>query len=975
MKSGMGLSLRSKGFVFASGIGMLALAMALPPVQEPQGVKATTEQAEFFETKIRPVLAESCFKCHGGNMQMAGLRLDSQQAVLKGGESGPALVPGDPDASLIVQAIRHTGRLKMPTAGKLPPDQIAAIEAWVRMGAPWPQDSVHAGQEREPLWSLSPVRKPSVPLTKDKRWARNPVDSFILASLERSNLRPAAEADRRTLIRRLTYDLTGLPPTPQEVDSFLADRSGDAYEKLVDRLLASPRYGERWARHWLDLARYADTKGYVFEEDRNYQNAYTYRAWVIEALNRDLPYDQFILQQLAADRLPGIKDGDDRSALAAMGFLTIGRRFLNNVPDIIDDRIDVTMRGFQGLTVACARCHDHKFDPIPTQDYYSLYAIFDSSEEATLPISERSIREPFERYNSQLAQADRERTGIILAQTKRLREMGDEASPEARQILQVTREGVAVSGDQLTRLAKGFEAAANERISQLDLQMAELRRNAPAAPEFAMAMVDKRDPRDGVVFRRGNPGNRGEIAPRRFLLALTNNEEERDHWTDGSGRLELAKSIASTENPLTARVMVNRVWMHHFGEGLVRTPSDFGYQGDPPTHPELLDWLASQFMQDDWSLKRLHRLLVTSSTYRQTSTSDSRTVEQDPDNRLLARMNRRRLDLEQLRDSVVAAAGDLDLADVGGRSVDLWSRPFSKKRAVYGFVERQNLPGVFRTFDFASPDATSARRFQTTVPQQALFFLNSPFSAEHARRIADRPNVSAASDNGRRVKELYRALFQRAPESAELAAGIAYLRAPNEITEQPRTSWEYGYGAVHDGKVANFTPLPAFQDGVYRGGSEFPHPRLGHLLLNAQGGHPGPSSSLAAIRRWTAPTDLLVQVGGFLEHREARGDGVLALVVSSRGGQVASWTAHGSKVVTELPLIQLRQGETLDFVVDPRGSDAFDAFSWAPTIRSVDGRVAWVAADDFGPPLPPRLSRLALYAQALMMTNEFLFVD
>ncbi|MDX1933278.1 MAG: DUF1553 domain-containing protein [Capsulimonadales bacterium] len=959
----------------------------------PAPPKPTAEEATFFENRIRPVLIENCISCHGKDAQMGGFRADSREALLKGGNGGTSLVPGDPDNSLLIKAVRHSGALKMPQGGKLKPEEIAALEAWVKMGAPWPVGGTvkmtGKGGSEQRLWSLQPVRRPVPPKVKNAARVRNPIDAFVLAKIEAKGLTPAPPLDRRSLLRRVSYDLIGLPPTAAEVDAFLADKSPDAYEKVVDRLLASPRYGERWARHWLDIARYADTKGYVFNEDRNYYNAYTYRDWVINALNDDLPYDQFIVRQLAADRLPEVRNGDDKRPLAALGFLTVGRRFLNQQPDIIDDRIDVTMRGFQGLTVGCARCHDHKFDPVPTQDYYSLYAIFASSQETTPPISEKRIRDPWERYSSDRAAAENGIREIIVAQVKRLREINRDTerrktlSDEVKQVLQAVREEETPEGDRLAKLEKAFEEAERSRLNTLRRAIADLDQAKPPTPEFAMAMDDSPNPSDGHVFRRGNPGAPGEVAPRRFLLCLSKPGTERAHWKQGSGRLELANAIASKENPLTARVFVNRVWLHHFGAGIVRTPSDFGRKGEPPTHPELLDWLASYFMDNGWSIKKLHRLMVTSATYRQSPAVSPAVFNADPENRLWARAMRRRLDLEQMRDSLMLATGTLDTNTVGGKSVDLWERrketpAFAPRRAVYGFVERQNLPGIFRTFDFASPDTTSAQRFRTTVPQQALFFMNSPFVVEQARLIAGRPDLRDAQDDAQRIRRLYRLLYGRMPDSEEVAAGLAYLKGDSAApVASAEGVWQYGYGAYNEAlqRVTAFTPLTHFTGDAYQVGREFPDKSLGYIVLNAAGGHPGQDAAHGAVRRWTAPTAMTLRIGGTLEHKGAMGDGVRGRIVSSRAGLLGQWVAHNRSERTEVAEVAVQKGETIDFVVDPQGGDAFDSFLWSPTLKTVDEKRNWNAARNFGPPAPPPVTRLTLYAQALLMTNEFLFAD
>ncbi len=948
--------------------------------QQDLTIPATPEQIAFFEAKIRPVLAENCFSCHGPKMQMADLRLDNFAGIQK----AKAIVLGKPDESPLIKAVRHTGPIKMPMDRKLKTEEIANLESWVKMGAPWPAEKKKETEPKVTLWSLAPVEKPSIPkLASNSISIKNPIDAFVLQKLQSEKLTLAPEADRRTLLRRLSYDLIGLPPNLAEVNAFIADKSPNAYEKVVDRLLSSPHYGERQARMWLDVARYADTKGYVFEEDRNYPNAYTYRDWVIQAFNRDLPYDQFVIQQLAADRLPEVQNGDDKRPLAALGFLTVGRRFLNNSHDIIDDRIDVTTRGFMGFTVSCARCHDHKFDPVPTQDYYSLYAVFASSLEKTVPISERTVREPWEQYSQRLQQAEKALRDHVTGQIKELRELNKIAekaktlTAETRAALQALREDQYPNQERLKQLTTSFSKEEVEKLKDLQAAIDQIQKNAPPLPEFAMAMADSGKPGDGVIFRRGNPGLRGDPAPRRFLSAVSP-PGERTHWTEGSGRLQLAKAIAAKENPLTARVMVNRVWQQHFGAGLVRTSSDFGFQGDKPTHPELLDFLAASFVENGWSIKKLHRAIVTSATYRQSSSTSKTLLEKDPDNRLLARMDRKRLDLEQMRDSLLLASGRLDLDKVGGKSADIWAAPFNQRRSIYGFVERQNLPGVFKTFDFASPDTTSSKRFQTTVPQQALFFLNSPFAVEHARFTSERAEITSAQDEGQRVRRLYQLLFARLPSAAEAALAKDYLRIASSSTNDiPKGSWQYGYGEYDavTKRVKKFVPFQHFADGGYRVGPMFPHPQLGYLTLNQTGGHPGRDSTHSVIRRWTSPMDGSVQVQGSLTHPSAQGDGVQARIIGNLLGLVGEWNAHNRTVKTDLPTLSVSKGDYLDFVVEPGGNDGFDSFSWSPTVITLDGKLTWSASSNFGPPPPAPLGAFPLYVQALLMTNEFLFVD
>jgi mono/diheme cytochrome c family protein len=721
--------------------GLLALAAPAGAAEPAPSAQAV----EFFEKQVRPVLATKCQSCHGPEKQRGGLRLDSRAGMLQGGGNGPVLQAQDPEKSPLIQAVRRTGDVKMPPKEKLDAQTVASLETWVKMGAPWPTEvkPVAAGKSvaevRRRHWSFQPVRLPGVPAVKNSGWVRTPVDAFVLARLEAKGLAPASEADRHVLVRRLYLDLHGLPPTPEEVQAFLADRSPDAYEKLVGHLLASSRYGERWARHWLDVARYADTRGYVFTDERRYPFSYTYRDYVIRAFNEDLPYDQFLLQQLAADQLPL---GKDTRPLAAMGFLTLGRRFLNNIHDIIDDRMDVTMRGLQGLTVACARCHDHKFDPIPTRDYYSLYGVFASSvEPRELPAI--SMPEP----TPELAAFEKELAKRKAAVEKFRTEHKKELAQRNRKFR-----------DQLRGLQK-----------QVDQWQA----TAPAAPPRAMVLQDAAAPMDSYVFLRGNPNNHGPSVPRQLPEVLAGDKPQ--PFQKGSGRLELARAIASKDNPLTARVLVNRLWLHHFGAGLVRTPSDFGLRGEPSTHPELLDWLAATFMREGWSIKKMHRVILLSSTYRQASDHPGLAAT-DPDNRLLGRMSRQRLDFESLRDTLLTVAGHLDTR-MGGRAVDLTTAPFTTRRSVYGFIDRQNLPGLFRTFDFASPDASTPQRYTTTVPQQALFLMNSPFVVEQARRFAARPDVVKQPDDAERIQRMHWIAFGRPAEPDEVALGLRFVQA------------------------------------------------------------------------------------------------------------------------------------------------------------------------------------------------------
>jgi hypothetical protein len=907
-------------------------AVDQPDGDQPAEFKATPEQESFFEQKVRPVLVARCFECHGDKKQEGGLRLDARSDATKGNESGPAIVPGKPQESRLVEVIGYQDAIRMPPKQKLTDAEIAILTEWVKIGAPFPAAPVPTGRPlgesatpegimkaRAEHWSYQPIRRPELPTVKDTSWGATSIDRFILSKLEENGLAPSSRVDRRTLLRRASFDLVGLPPTVEQVAAFENDDSEGAFGRVIDRLLESPHYGERWGRHWLDVARYADTKGYVFTEERKYPFSYTYRDYVIRAFNSDLPFDRFILEQLAADQLA---TGDDNTPLAAMGFLTLGRRFGNNQHDIIDDRIDVVSRGLLGLTTACARCHDHKFDPIPTDDYYSLYGIFASSvEPADLPlIGKPQMNDAYLEYERELARregawtamrteklaeladelrsltadclvavADKDATALpdsvalsigsdearreivtrwrnYLAETAgqphpvfgawqqlvalapegfpdqakniiaQLQEgagaqprtnalvkqaltaappqsmpdvakiygrllvdahqqwvklqadksagaaggpgttaptaLPDAAVEELRQVLYGQKNPSVVTADESRRF---FNRAVKDKLGELRRAVESFKANSPAAPPRAMVMNDAPQPMQPHVLIRGNPGRPGKEVPRRFLQVLSPADGVSDEgFQNGSGRLELAQAIASPANPLTARVIVNRVWMHHFGKGLVATPSDFGARGAAPTHPELLDFLASTFMEEGWSLKKLHRRILLSNAWQQASDDRPDGNKADPENRLIWKMNRQRLEFEPMRDALLAVAGRLDVT-AGGRPVDLFVTPYTTRRTIYGFVDRQDLPGTLRLFDFASPDVSTPMRPQTTVPQQALFGMNSAFVVEQAKALAARGEVARSADASARIPVLYRLIFARAADADEIAAGLAFL--------------------------------------------------------------------------------------------------------------------------------------------------------------------------------------------------------
>jgi mono/diheme cytochrome c family protein len=681
---------------------LLLLAAADPP-----GV-------DFYESKIRPLFHEHCNACHGTDPKKVrgGLRLDSPAAIRKGGDNGPALVAGKPDDSLLIKAVRQSGDLKMPPKGKLPASALADLERWVKMGAPMPGGSgppvvasIDWAKARE-HWAFQPVKKATPPASGGSRprLAGNAIDCFLEARLAVEKLEPTMEADRLTLIRRLTFGLIGLPPTPEEVAAFECDTRPDAYERLVDRLLASPAFGERWSRHWLDVARYAEDQAHTFAVKPS-TFAWRYRDWVIGAFNSDLPYDAFVKLQIAADLIPGTTVKDR----VALGFFGLGAQYYKNTDaarataDELDDRVDTLTRGFLGLTVSCARCHDHKFDPIPTQDYYSIAGVFHSSRLADIPMGPPEV---IARFN----------------EAKKVMDAADRATKEFLKAEKTNPAGV-----------KKLPADKQEKWKALQAALEAAKKAMPPAPPVAHGLAEGKA-EDLKVYIRGNPHTKGEAAPRRFLRILAGNDPP--PFQEGSGRRELAEAIASPDNPLTARVLVNRLWMHHMGQGIVGTPSNFGVLGEKPTHPELLDWLASELVSSGWSLKHVHRLIVTSAAYRRSSTPHKAGEQADPDNKLLWRANRRRLEVEAWRDALLAVAGQID-RQMGGPTGSL-SSPSYQRRTVYAKVSRHELDGLLRLFDFPDANITSEKRTETTVPQQMLFVLNSPFFLARAEGLAAR---------------------------------------------------------------------------------------------------------------------------------------------------------------------------------------------------------------------------------------------
>jgi cytochrome c553 len=714
--------------------------------------------ARFFEQKIRPVLVQHCYRCHSAEAKKlkGGLRLDTRAGVLRGGDSGPAIVPGKPAESLLLKALRHE-EPAMPPEEKLPDAVIADFERWIRTGAPDPREGTPAAarpaidlEAGRRFWAFQPPqagRPPSI----DPGWARNDIDRFIFAALRAKGLRPAPDADRAALVRRVTIALTGLPPGSEELD--------EDFDALVDRLLRSPAFGERWGRHWLDVARYADSNGK--DENLTYAEAFRYRDYVFSSFNRDKPFDRFIVEQIAGDLLPA--DDPDRAAeqLTATGFLVVGPKVLadrdvvKRKMDVVDEQVDTIGKAFLGMTLGCARCHDHKFDPVPATDYYGLAGILASTR--TLD----GIKEN------------------VLISGWMVRALG----PDADARLAAWREHEKKATDLADRLkkAKGNEA----KLATLREEEARLKAAAPPEPTLVMAVKDEAQPANLRLHVRGDPHHLGDEIPRGVLSVLAGAGRPTMPPSQ-SGRLELARWLADGRNPLTARVYVNRVWKHLFGEGIVRTVDNFGAQGERPSHPELLDFLAVRFMENGWSTKSLIRDILRSRTYGLSTRADESLVQADPENRLFGRAARRRVDAEVLRDAMLAVSGKLDrragaspVAGLGGRVSDIpallrQQSESSALRSVYLPVLRNELPKLFEVFDFADPDTTTGRRNATTVATQALYLMNNPFVMDQAEEAARRLLARTDGDEAR-LADLYRRALGRAPSPREAEAARRFL--------------------------------------------------------------------------------------------------------------------------------------------------------------------------------------------------------
>jgi hypothetical protein len=726
---------------------------------------------DFFELKVRPVLTAECLPCHAGEKAKSGLKLDTREALLLGGDRGPAAVAGDAGHSLLVDAIRQGGDLKMPPKKRLPGEVVDAFVKWIKDGAVWPKGAVKSGgspgNPPPRHWAFEPIRQFDPPADPDG-WSAGPIDRFVARRRKSAGLRPVASADKRTLLRRTTFDLIGLPPTPDEIDDFLRDESPAAFARVVDRLLASPQYGERWGRHWMDVVHYADTAG--DNADYPIPEVAKYRDYIIDSFNRDKPFDQFVREQIAGDILANRGEATNYAdAVVATGFLALSRRYATAPFELwhltLEDTIDTTGRAFLGLTLRCARCHDHKYDPVTQRDYYALYGIFAST---TFPYAGS------EEFHSKKFP----RSGFVpLLEAK-------DAGPKLR----AYHAHLANLEKEIQALESAKDPTARGRLGTVTSELARLKNLALPADVPGSYAVTEGKPVDVAIQLRGEPSRPGAVVPHgvpqfAFLAA----EPPEKTIADASGRLELARWLTQCRHPLVARVIVNRIWQHHFGRGIVATPSNFGTRGEPPTHPELLDWLAGRFVAQGWSVKAIQREIVLSKTYQLGGDFDASCAAIDPENRWLWRFSRQRLDAESIRDAMLAVSGRLDLCKPAPHPfppIDDWHwtqhSPFkvvyaTNQRTVYLMTQRLARHPYLAIFDGPDTNTSTDVRTRSTVPLQALYLMNNPFVAEQAAALAKRL-LELDGDEGERIARSYDLAWGRLPEPCERDRAVEFIR-------------------------------------------------------------------------------------------------------------------------------------------------------------------------------------------------------
>lgn len=753
-------------------LGALLIGLGVPHRSAVLRANGAADEVRFFEQKIRPLLVEHCYECHSEETgeQQGGLLLDRQSGWIEGGETNKAVIPGEPDASLLVIAIGYEDdELQMPPDGRLDDEAIDLFRQWIRRGAQGPADDMgetefsrlgdqdYLFDQATKHWAFQPIRAVSPgPLRTppaqssvnqsdrnlESRWGDREIDRFVWNAMHQVDLAPSGRADAATIVRRLTYDLTGLPPTFEQVVGFVDAAEVDfdeATSRLIDQLIESPAYGQHLGRLWLDVVRYADTDNDYRPDTRTphyYPFAFSYRDYVVDSLNSDKPFDQFLKEQLAADLMGFPKGGPE---MAALGFYATGPYANRAQTEAFDDWIDVTTRGLMGITVACARCHDHKFEPVPTADYYSLRGVFAAVARAN-PLDEKKqpLMTAYSAPDSEVKDYQRKRAAIDAKIS-------------------------AATGKK----SKGNNRSVAEKIRETEL--AELLTFHPGAPARAMVVNERGKPPESFIFVRGDAAARGDAVPRRFLQVLDPSQVE--FPKDKSGRLELAQKIASSQNPLTARVFVNRVWGQLIGSHLVATPSDFGLQGSPPTHPELLDWLANDFVRHGWSVKHLVRRIVSTETYRQSSRFRESAAAIDAENTWSWRANRKHLSIEAIRDSMLLVSGQLNRR-VGGHAEHLWGKDYTRRRAIYGFINRFNLDPTLRAFDFPAPVQSQPARGESIVAQQALFTLNAPFVVDQAAAIVSSESFLRFEADTEKTEDLFRVILGREPAANEVARAL-----------------------------------------------------------------------------------------------------------------------------------------------------------------------------------------------------------
>ena len=952
-----------------------------------------------FEQHVRPILKAYCLDCHGGGETVKGnLDLRLKRFAEKGGDSGPAIVVGKPDESVLIERLK-SGEMP-PTEKKVPPQEIAVIERWIARGAATTRtepESLPPGIDITPderaYWFFQPLARPEPPAFTPADGVRTPVDAFVLAKLREKNLALNPEADRRTLIRRAYIDLIGLPPTAQEVDAFVADPDERAYEKLVDRLLDMPQYGERWARHWLDVAGYADSEG-DGTTDTPRRFAWKYRDWVVRAFNANKPLDRFLIEQLAGDELiprpVANLTPEQIELLTATGFLRMaadstasGGDVEVNAHQVIADTLKIVSSSLLGLSVGCAQCHDHRYDPIPQSDYFRLRAVFEPAwnvaawkrpEQRLVSLLSDGQKAEWSAFyehekarNAEIAAKEKEWIDKLFAQELEkfpeadramlkaaFETPADKRTPEQKKLVETTPKLNITPG-----VIYQYNQAAADEIKKMRDELAAQRAKLPP-PDHAHALLedpgvaietkvhyrgDHRQPKQAVL-----PGDLTIAAPDGARFEIPTDDPSLP--TTGR-RLAYAKHLTSGQHPLVGRVLMNRVWLHHFGRGLVDTPGEFGILGVRPTHPELLDWLATELVQQKWSLKAMHRLLMTSTVYRQSSRREAGKDAVDSDNALYGRFPVRRLEAETLRDSVLAVSGRLDKTQFGPSiAVDedfvgqVLPAGDSARRSLYLQVRRSKPVSFLAAFDAPLMAVNCDRRVLSTGAPQSLMLMNSEFIANHARILATKLRAETPSTPADPLMTSLEARFPRAT-----------------------AAWTYGFGHFDEAtqRIASFTPVTHWTGSQWQAGPALPDPNAGWVLIRPTGGHAGNDPQHATIRRWTAPFTGVVKITGKLKHSNESGDGVRGRIVSNRAGLLGQWTAKNIEVASDLAEVNVTAGDTLDFAVDCLENVNCDSFEWPVQITAADPTAAgpiaaWDAAKDFHGPLPATLPQLTAAA-------------